>query len=172
MGSPFRPQSLARTAWAAAWVIILLTFTLVLAAGCGDGTTPTTSAPVTPPTTHKSGAGPVGEQLVASDNTPVELAQALTTKNPVVILIYVAGGSSDELVRQSLTKIAPKFPDVTFLMYNYNNPKEYGDIVGSLGVHYPPFAAFVDKGNVVRYLTTGFVDEGVLNQYVVNIRQL
>lgn len=166
--NPHRSIRPSMQACAAICVIVLLGVAL---AGCGQTTSTTTTATATT-TTHKSADGPVGYPLQATDETPVELAQALRAKKPVVILIYVAGGATDEPVRKSLAALAPKYPDVTFLTYNYNNPKEYGDIVGLLGIHYPPFVAFVDTGNVVRYLTTGFVDEGVLNQYVVNIRQL
>lgn len=151
--------------------VVLLIATVLVAAGCGDSTT-TTVLPTTTTTVKTGGQGLIDEMLVASDETPTELSQALSTKTPVVIMIYVAGGAEDESVRKSLAKIAPKYSDVSFLTYNYNNPKEYGDIARLLGVQYPPFVAFVDKNNVVRYLTTGYVDEAVINQYVVNIRQL
>ena len=172
MSTPFKLHRWWCTKLALSAAVVVLVAAIVVVGGCGGTTTTTTAAPITTTTKKAAGEGPVGEQLTATDETPTELSQALTTKTPVVILVYVAGGAEDESVRRALAKIDPKYPDVTFLMYNYNNPKEYGDIARLLGVQYPPFAAFIDKNNVVRYLTTGYVDEAVMNQYVVNIRQL
>lgn len=151
-------------------VALVMLLVLILAA-CGTAATTTTkSQPSTTTTTSKGEGAKI--VIKATSSTPAEIAQALDRKKPLVLLIYVAGGADDELVRKSLQKIAPRYPDVTFIMYDYSNPKEYGDIVSQLGVQYPPVVAFVDRNGTVQYLTTGFVDEGVLTQYVVNTRQL
>lgn len=137
------------------------------------GTTTTTTQPGSTSTSSKSAQNATQTiRLSAEADTPSELAQALRMKKPVVILIYVPGGADDELVRKSLQKIAPKYPDVTFLTYDYKKPDEYGDILMQLGIDYPPVVAFVTGDGVVEYQSTGFVDEAVLTQHVVNIREL
>lgn len=152
----------------------LLGMTLVVV-GCGsDATTTTSTVPLPEPSadTTTAGQGPQHTQMLAQVETPAEVSQALNSRTPVVILVYVPGGTDDEAVRASLTKLEPRYPDVTFAIYNYDDPQKLGDLTQQLGSHYPPFAAFVDKNGIVQYFTTGYADEAVFDQYVVNIRQL
>lgn len=147
--------------------------TLVLA-GCSDepATTTTATAPTTTAATTSVADPPRLTQLVAEEETPLEVAQALTTQKALVILVYVPGGTDDELVKVSLDALAPRYKDVSFVSYDFSDPESLGDLTTQLGSHYPPFAAFVDAQGIVQYFTTGYADEAVFNQYVVNILQL
>jgi hypothetical protein len=110
-------------------------------------------------------------QLTATDDTPFEVAQALTRQEPVVVLFYVAGGSDDQPVRDALSRIAARYPDIMFALYDYKLPDAYGDLAAVLRVDYTPYAVFIGSDATVRYVTTGFVDEAVLQQYVDNLQQ-
>jgi len=147
---------------------------VLMSAGCSDepATTTTAAAPPTVTTTTPVGDAPRLTQLLAEEGTPLEVAQALNTQKPLVILVYVPGGTDDELVKASLGTLAPRYKDVSFVSYNFDDPESLGDLTTQLGSHYPPFAAFVDSHGIVQYFITGYADEAVFNQYVVNIRQL
>ena len=156
-------------------VLLVGALAVLLSAGCSDEPATTTTAAVAPTTT--AATTPVADaprltQLVAEEETPLEVAQALTTQTALVILVYVPGGTDDELVKASLDALAPRYKDVSFVSYDFSRPESLGDLSTQLGSHYPPFAAFVDAQGIVQYFTTGYADEAVFNQYVVNIRQL
>lgn len=155
-------------------VLLLGAAGVLTSAGCSDEPTTTTIAavPTTTGTTVPAADAPRLTQLVAEEETPLEVAQALTTRKPLVILVYVPGGTDDQLVKASLDALAPRYQDVSFVSYNFDEPESLGDLPSQLGSHYPPFAAFVDANGIVQYFTTGYADEAVFNQYVVNIRQL
>jgi len=45
----------------------------------------------------------------------------------------------------------------------------YGDLSTLLGVTYPPELILIDRAGIIRQVWNGFVDEGSLNQSLVNL---
>lgn len=165
-------------------VLVVLVLAALLA-GCGGGAesavqeTPPDSVPAVQQVANTVPAGPpkpsyeqiVGEQLIASEETPAPMAAALAERRPVVVFFYVPGSADDSLVRESLDKLEPKYEDITVLRYDFKAPDEFGDLARLLEIDYPPQLVFVDPSGVVRSVLSGYVDEGTLNQHLVNIRQ-
>lgn len=152
----------------------------VAIAGCGGGGETTTTTAVVPP----GGGGPattvapgsavnalIGQPLTPTENTPVEIVDAISQHRPVVILFYVPGGADDGVVLDEIKALESKYSDVTFALYDFKDPKSYGDLGILLNVDYPPQSVFIDTRGLVYDVRTGYVDEGTLNQQVVNIRQ-
>jgi hypothetical protein len=61
------------------------------------------------------------------------------------------------------------FGQYEFLVYDYKLPNDYGDLSTLLGVGYPPELILVDKTGVVQKVYNGYIDEGTLNQGLVNL---
>lgn len=169
-------------------VLLLVLVVALVAGGCGggdDATTTTGSSAVV--TTAPSGsASPekslVGTQLVNPDrqpsadrhittteDTPSEVVEALTQGRPVVLLFYVPGNVDDVSVFQSLGGLVPSFGRYQFLIYDYKDAEAYGDLSSLLGVGYPPEVILIDKGGLIQQVWNGYVDEGTLNQGLVNL---
>lgn len=162
--------------------LALFVIVAVVVVGCGGGgdtsTTDTTVVlvPVVDPVTTIMPGPPkafkalIGTTLVASEDTPEEVRSGLEQHQPMVIAFYVTGGTDDTVVLDTLDALALRFSDVDFYQFDYKKPAAYGDLSALLEVDYPPQVAFVDARGTVRAVTSGFADEGTLNQNVVNIR--
>ena len=159
----------------------ILALSLAVAiAGCGGGGGATTTTAAAP----RAGAGPattvapgtavnplIGQPLTPTQNTPAEIADAISQHRPLVILFYVPGGADDGVVLDEIKALETKYRDVTFALYDFKDPKSYGDLGILLNTDYPPQSVFIDTRGFVYDVRTGYVDEGTLNQQVVNIRQ-
>lgn len=174
-------QLQSKTALAKVLSMALFAIVALLVVGCGGGgdtaTTDTTVAPVPAEAPVTTIPGPpkafkelVGTTLVASEDTPEEVRSGLEQHQPMVIAFYVTGGTDDTVVLETLDALALRFSDVDFYQFDYKKPAAYGDLSALLDVDYPPQVAFVDARGTVRAVTSGFADEGTLNQNVVNIR--
>jgi len=89
----------------------------------------------------------------------------------MVVMFYIPASTDDDSVRSSLNNLKPKYPDVLFLLYDYSKVKAYGDMAQQLKVNYPPQVMFISDQGVVRSFTSGYADEGTLNQQLANITQ-
>lgn len=147
----------------------------VLAWGCtsGGGEVTTTIGDVTATSPSVSptsqGNALIGTQLKATSSTPKEYVDAIAQAKPVVILFYVPGGSDDARVLDSLNALQPSFPSYVFLLYDYKTPDLYGDLSTLLKVNYPPELILVDGTGTIKQVWNGFVDQGTINQSLVNL---
>jgi hypothetical protein len=163
-----------RSRYPAALLIVLLILAVV-AWGCGDAEEATTSTEGTVPTTVTTVATPGGTQALigtqprTTPNTPVEYTDAVEQGRPVVILFYVPAGVDDQRVLESISLLQGSFPDYTFLLYDFSVPGPYGDLPTLLQVDYPPAVILVDDTGTIDAAWNGFVDEGTLNQELVNL---
>lgn len=165
----------------AAALSLALALLLPALVGCGSGgeeEAATEAPPAAVPVANQGAAveGPafnalVGQQLAPGEMTPAVVKDALAQKRPVVVLFYVTGGHDDGLVRETLQKLGPKYEDVVIATYDFKAPAEFGDLARLLRVDYPPQLVFIDTNGVIRSVLSGYVDEGTLNQHLVNIRQ-
>ena len=167
------------------WLVLAgaVVLTLALAVGgCGGGgadTTTTVSVPAGVVTTVAPGEVPqggsldelIGTPLVTTTETPAEITDAIAQHRPIVILFYVPGGSDDTAVLDEIKTLQTTYTDVTFALYEYSDPASYGDLGILLRVKYLPQTVFIDTQGTIYDIRTGYVDEGTLNQQVVNIRQ-
>ena len=155
--------------------LTILGLMAVFAWGCGGGTaTPTTTVGVvtTAPSTGVTQPpvnGLIGTKLKTTDSTPKEYVDAVAQGNPVVVLFYVTGQADDTKVRDSVTALQASFPNYAFLLYDYKTPDSYGDLSSLLKVTYPPELILVDGTGVVKEILNGYVDQGTINQKLVNL---
>jgi hypothetical protein len=156
--------------------IVVLAGLSLSGCGGGGGATTTTAPPVTaapgggavvPVTPGAAAVAPV--TLKATDNTPADVKSALEQKKPLVLMFYSPGGSDDTKVLQSLTKLTPRFPTAFISQYDYKAPDTYGDLGQVLRVGNLPSVVLIDASANVTQVFTGFVDEGTLNQSMVNL---
>jgi hypothetical protein len=167
------------------WIPLVLTLVLIAGAfgvmGCGgDEEPPPTTAPPAPPATlpatgEVASTNPwdalIGTTLEPGESTPSEVSEALTERRPVVLLFYVPGNVDDTRVLESMQALEATYSDVTFLFYDYKAPAAYGDLAQMLQVNYPPQGVFIDTRGTIQDVSSGYIDEGTLNQAVVNLRQ-
>lgn len=160
-------------------VLLLLVWTAVIVAGCsGEEETTTSSTKKAVATTVKAGESVssaeevLGKPLEISDSTPTEYVEAVEQGRPVVLLFYVPGSTDDIQVLDSLTALQADFDSYVFLLYDYSNPSAYGDLSTLLQVDYPPELVLVDGLGVPREIWNGYVDEGTINQGLVNLGQI
>jgi len=156
--------------------LMLLLVAAVFVTSCGGGAEETTTT--TPPITSGPVTGPgldtpdlVGTEIAPTEDTPQEYVEAMEQARPVVMLFYVPGGADDTKVLDSLSRLESAFSDYVFLFYDYKAPGAYGDLSTVLDVDYPPEVVMVDGSGVVRTIWNGFVDEGTLNQALVDLGQ-
>jgi hypothetical protein len=160
-------------------VLLLVALAAVVTVGCsgGDEETSTTVKRAVTTTEKASGSAAsanevLGKPLETTDSTPVEYTEAIEQGRPVVLLFYVAGSTDDVQVLDSLSTLQPDFDQYVFLLYDYSRPAAYGDLSTLLKVNYPPELVLVDGLGVVRRIWNGFVDEGTINQDLVNLGQI
>ena len=161
-------------------VLLLLAVGLaVFLWGCGGGdggaTTPSTLVN-TPRATAPQSVGSAVEDLLltklaVTEDTPEEYVAAMGQARPVAILFYVPGNVDDAKVLEAFKAVAPEFPEYTFLAYDFKTPSAYGNLSMLLQVNYPPEIVLVDQGGTVRDIWNGYVDEGTLNQCLINLGQ-
>ena len=168
------------------WVLLLVLVVALVAAACGGGDEepPATTNPAA--TAPPAGGGgseepedvqigpPDGEPIAAqyiptTEDTPSDFVAALGKGAPIVLLFYVTGGTDDAVVMESLDRLEPSFPRFEFFRYDYSLPDKYGDLSTLLGVTYPPELILIDRSGIIRDRWTGYVDEGTLNQGLVNL---
>jgi hypothetical protein len=156
-------------------LLTILALVAVFAWGCGGSTaTPTTTAGVvtTAPSTggtQPSASKAIGTKLKTTDSTPKEYVDAVAQGHPVVMLFYVTGQADDTKVHDSVTALQASFSNYVFLLYDYKVPDSYGDLSSLLTVTYPPEVILVDGTGVVKEILNGYVDQGTLNQKLVNL---
>jgi hypothetical protein len=157
-------------------VLLLVLCLGLLTSGCFGGggsatTTAATNADGTATTVAGAGNGPglaEGTPIRASDEDPADFSDALQ-KRPIVVLFYVAGNADDTAVLDSVNRLRTSFNSYAFLLYDYKDPSAYGSLAQELNVEYAPFLALIDGSGILRNTFVGFVDEGTLNQSLVNL---
>ncbi len=154
--------------------LLLVMSVALFVAGCGSGgedETTTTGLPVVttvPPASGSDGSDLIDRPVAVTDDTPADFVEAYGSK-PLVVLFYVPGGTDDVSVFESLYRLIPSFGNYVFLMYDYKVPDAYGDLSSLLAVEYPPQIVLIDREGLVREVWNGYVDEGTLNQSLVNL---
>jgi hypothetical protein len=170
--------------------LLLVLLVALLACSCfgGGGEEPATTIGGVTATTATGGGGGapteeiMGTQLLAPDqepiveevirtteDTPAEVVDALTQGKAIVLLFYVPGGADDVSVLKSLKRLETSFRDYKFLQYDYKAPDAYGDLSTILAVGYPPELILIDRTGVIQDVWNGYVDDGTLNQRLVNL---
>jgi len=159
-------------------VLIVFVVAGALSWGCGGGQADTTSSSVVVTSTLPPAGGSTGNandlvdtQLKPTLDSPSEYRDAFDQGRPVVILFYVTGNADDASVLESVTQLQPAFKDYVFLLYDYKTPSVYGDLSTLLNVSYPPELVLVDGTGTIKEIWNGYIDEGTLNQGLVNIGQ-
>jgi len=156
----------------------LLIAALVAGCGGGDEQTTTTTAPAAAAASGANAPAPevanaqqalIGTKLEPTDTMPAAVGDALKAQQPLVVLFYVPGATDDLAVRGAFDRLQPKHEDTLFLKYDYRDPQAYGDLASLLAVDYPPQLVFVDGDGVIKQVLGGYVDEGTINQQLVNI---
>ncbi len=155
-------------------VLLIVGLAAFFVGGCGGGadvTTSTTTKSVV--TTLPSGGfggddARIGATIKPTVDTPQAFIDVYATQ-PIVVLFYVSGGRDDELVRQNLETLQPSFGAYAFFSYDYSDPEAYGDVATLLAVDYAPLIAMIDRQGIIQTVWSGFVDEGSLNQSLVNL---
>jgi hypothetical protein len=148
-------------------VLFLCLCLLLLTSGClfgGDDST-TTAPPVTTPV---GGTGTTEKPLGSTDDLPDAWTQAFETR-PIVVFFYVPGSADDASVLATVNRLRTSFDRYLFLTYDYKDPDAYGGLAQLLNVASVPFLALVDESGVLRKSFSGYVDEGTLNQALVNL---
>jgi hypothetical protein len=167
------------------WVLLLVLVVALLATACGGGDEETTSSSTAATVAPSGGAVPdaptevqigppdgepvADEYISTTPDTPEEFVSALTEGSPIVLLFYVTGGADDAVVMESLERLEPSFSRFEFFRYDYSLPDKYGDLSTLLAVTYPPELILIDRSGIIRQRWTGYVDEGSLNQGLVNL---
>jgi len=155
-------------------VAVSLGFCVVLwTAACGGGGVQTTTTTGKKPATTTSVSLPssaslLGTTVKTTEQTPQEFVQAYGTR-PIVVFFYVPGNADDGLVLESVQRLERAFSEYVFLAYDYRAPAAYGDLPTLLKVGYPPQLVLIDKKGVVREVWNGYIDEGSLNQKLVEL---
>jgi len=144
----------------------------VVACGGEDEETTTTSRSTTVTTTNPDGQSGeddmVGTRIKTTDDTPSAFVEAYGAQ-PIVVCFFVQGGRDDQLVWDSLQALQPAFPSYAFFYYSFSESELYGDLSRLLKVGYTPEITMFDDSGTIQYRWSGYVDEGSLNQSLVNI---
>ncbi len=111
----------------------------------------------------------VDDFIMTTEDTPAEVVEALTQGRAIVLLFYVPGAADDISVLKSLKRLKTSFRDYEFLEYDYKTPDVYGDLSTILEVGYPPELILIDSAGVIQDVWNGYVDDGTLNQRLVNL---
>jgi hypothetical protein len=155
-------------------VLLIVGLAAFFFSGCGGGgAEPTTTSLANVVTTlFTGGSGGVdpriGGQIQPTEETPQAFVDVYQTQ-PIVLFFYVLGERDDELVRQNLAALQPSFGAYTFFSYDHSDPEAYGDLATLLAVDYPPLIVMMDREGTIQTIWSGFVDQGSLNQSLVNL---
>lgn len=153
--------------------LLLVIAVAMLVAACGSGgstdTTNTATSTTRLPVVTTETGGLIGTHIEATDSTPREYVDAIQSGKPVVILFYVPGAADDSKVLEAVSALQGSYGDYVFLLYDYKRPDAYGDLSTLLKVSYPPELVFVDRTGTVKTVLNGYVDEGTINQALVNL---
>jgi len=161
-------------------VLFLVIGLTVFLGGCGFGgggasSTPTslldTPRTTAPRTVAKAVEDLLLTKLAVTEDTPEEYVAAIGQARPVAMLFYVPGNVDDDKVLEVFRGLQSSFPGTTFLTYDFKSPDTYGDLSMLLQVNYPPEIVLIDRGGTVRNIWNGYVDEGTLNQCLINLGQ-
>jgi hypothetical protein len=156
-------------------VLFLVLLVALVACGCGGGgdeeTTTTSGVVTTVPPGSGTGDDLLGETVSVTEDTPADFVDAYGV-TPIVLLFYVPGGTDDVKVAETLDGLTSSFDDYVFLVYDYKTPSAYGDLSSLLDVGYPPELVLIDKDGVIEGVWNGYVDEGTLNQALVNLERM
>ena len=158
-----------------AQVLTVIALAAVFAWGCGAGGGEETTTTVGGVTTTIGSVGTtlgntlIGTQIKTTESTPKEYVEAIEQARPVVVLFYVTDGADDTKVLGAVSGLAPTFPGYVFLLYDYKTPDTYGDLSTLLEVDYPPELILIDGTGTVKTVLNGYVDEGTINQSLVNL---
>jgi len=153
-------------------LVLLLTVALCGCGGDAEDTATTAGRATTTTVLPPKGSGTealLGTRVEPTEDTPAQFVEALDQAKPVVMLFHVPAGVDDQKVLENLTLLQSDFPDYVFLLYDYSEPDEYGDLSLLLAVDYPPALILVDATGTVDGVWNGYVDEGSLNQSLVNL---
>jgi hypothetical protein len=157
-------------------LLLLLALALLVtlfAIGCGgeEKKTATTRGAVTTLPSGPGGGGSVlGGNIITTEDTPSAFVEAYGVK-PIVVLFYVPGAVDDLKVMETLEALENSFSTYVFLAYDYKTPDAYGNLSSLLDVGYPPEVILIDRQGVIQEVWNGYVDEGTLNQALVNLDQ-
>jgi hypothetical protein len=155
-------------------VLLIVGLAALFMSGCGGGGEETTSSSniavvTTLPSGGSGGADArIGLQIAPTADSPQAFVDVYQTQ-PIALLFYVPGGRDDEAVRQNLVALQPSFGAYTFFFYDYSDPEAYGDLATLLAVDYSPLIVMMDREGTVQTIWSGFVDQGTLNQSLVNL---
>jgi hypothetical protein len=156
-------------------VLLIVGLAAFFFSGCGGGgaePTTTSSLETVVTTLFTGGSGGVdpriGGQIQPTQETPQAFVDVYQTQ-PLVLFFFVPGGRDDETVRQNLTALQPSFGQYTFFLFDYSDPEAYGDLATLLAVDYSPMIVMMDRAGTIRTIWSGFVDQGSLNQSLVNL---
>jgi hypothetical protein len=156
-------------------LVLLLGVAAFVGWGCGGGEDETSTSTIRRVTTTAAAIGGsetlLNTQVQTTDATPTEYTQAVEQQRPIVLLFYVPGGADDVKVLDTVSSLQPSFENYVFLLYDYKQPDAYGDLSLLLKVNYPPQLVLVNGSGVVKQIWNGYVDEGTLNQGLVNLEQ-
>jgi thioredoxin-like negative regulator of GroEL len=114
------------------------------------------------------GTGTTAAPLGTADDLPDAWTKAFQTR-PIVVFFYVPGSADDASVLDALNRLRTSFDRYEFLIYDYKDPEAYGGLVQLLGVKSVPCLKLVDGAGILRQTFSGYVDEGTLNQALVNL---
>jgi hypothetical protein len=153
-------------------LVVAVAAMVVTSCGGGGGETTSTSGAVVVTTLPSGGAGGenplIGTAIAPTVDTPSAFVDVYQTQ-PVVVLFYVSGGADDVRVLENLQQLQPSFGAYTFFSYEYSDSEKYGDLSTLLAVDYPPMMFLFDRTGIIRQVWSGYVDQGSLNQSLVNL---
>lgn len=159
---------------------IATALTALAFAGCGGaaGTTgdpagaATTADVATAPSkvvaTHRTGPLQPGEQISATTDSPKPFAAALVEHRPVLVAFLLRGIADDDYVGAALAKAKASTAGagVTFMVYDMNKQRDFGDLPALLGVTSSPSIVVIGRDGRLVNSWTGLVDEQMVRQSV------
>ena len=157
--------------WTSILFLALCLGVVLLTTGClfgGGGSATTTLSIGTGGTVGTITGAAEGQPLHAIDGLPQQFVQALANR-PIVVLFYISGNADDTSVLDTVNRLSSSFSSYVFLTYDYKNPDSYGTLTSLLDIPYTPYVALIDGAGAVQKVFSGYVDEGSLNQALVNL---
>ncbi len=149
-------------------VLFLCLCVVALTTGCIFGGDDETTKPSATTAAGGGGTGTTQGPLGTADDLPDVWVQAFQTR-PIVVFFYVPGSADDTSVLDALNRLRTSFDRYEFLTYDYKDPEAYGGLAQLLGVKSVPCLKLVDGAGLLRETFNGYVDEGTLNQALVNL---